>query len=620
MTAVARLPQPGGSTRATTVDRSPRARSTAGQRRRAPVADGLYARSPTPTSSTSRSRSGSCTATWSARQPAPTEVDALLCAGRAARRTPSSAGGRARRRCRAATRSSRSVRQTTAGQSPPGRGPSRCRYARAVGSLPFVRMVAVTGALAVGNADPGATSTCSWSHEPAGCGSPARAPSPSSAYAARQGHDAVPQLLPRRARAGAGRRTTCTPRTSWPRWCRSPATRSMRQMRAANRVGRGATSPTPPRHRAGRPRASSRPDAARRALAGARFLRTPLGDCRRGLGAAVARSPGSGQMAAARSAGEASFAADRCKGHFDGHARAHPGGVRGARAGASASSRSGRLEHDRASSLGQSYYLRFDPKLWAQMQPYPPLGTLYAAAHAARARLRGGALRRDAGRVRGGVGGGARPRAAALRRPLRGQLQLPVQDVPAAHARGRLHDDRAWPASAAARVIVAAPTPPTTPPTYLAHGADVRARRRGRRDPRASCSDRARARHGAGRSRRVAGLAFRRPTATLVTHAAPPGHQATSTRCPFPAWDLVDVERYRAHLAASATALFSMNMVTTRGCPFHCNWCAKPIWGQRYNVRSPENVAAELALAQAHATRPTTSGSPTTSSACGPAG
>src|ERR1700694_2256241 len=30
--------------------------------------------------------------------------------------------------------------------------------------------------------------------------------------------------------------------------------------------------------------------------------------------------------------------------------------------------------------LGQSYYLRFDPKLLAAMQPYPPLGTLYAAS------------------------------------------------------------------------------------------------------------------------------------------------------------------------------------------------------------------------------------------------
>src|SRR5690242_13504291 len=31
--------------------------------------------------------------------------------------------------------------------------------------------------------------------------------------------------------------------------------------------------------------------------------------------------------------------------------------------------------------FGQSYYLRFDPKLWQAMQPYPPLGTLYAAAY-----------------------------------------------------------------------------------------------------------------------------------------------------------------------------------------------------------------------------------------------
>src|SRR5579871_5320761 len=31
--------------------------------------------------------------------------------------------------------------------------------------------------------------------------------------------------------------------------------------------------------------------------------------------------------------------------------------------------------------LGQSYFLRFDPKLWAAQQPYPPLGTLYAASY-----------------------------------------------------------------------------------------------------------------------------------------------------------------------------------------------------------------------------------------------
>ena len=64
---------------------------------------------------------------------------------------------------------------------------------------------------------------------------------------------------------------------------------------------------------------------------------------------------------------------------------------------------------------------------------------------------------------------------------------------------------------------------------------------------------------------------------------------------PLPAWDLLDAEPYRAAWT-KAHGYFSLNMVSTRGCPFHCNWCAKPIWGQRYAMRSPASVADELAL------------------------
>ena len=67
-----------------------------------------------------------------------------------------------------------------------------------------------------------------------------------------------------------------------------------------------------------------------------------------------------------------------------------------------------------------------------------------------------------------------------------------------------------------------------------------------------------------------------------------------------------------------AHGYFSLNMVSTRGCPFHCNWCAKPIWGQRYAMRSPANVAEEMATWSSASCGPTTSGSPTTSSACSP--
>lgn len=64
---------------------------------------------------------------------------------------------------------------------------------------------------------------------------------------------------------------------------------------------------------------------------------------------------------------------------------------------------------------------------------------------------------------------------------------------------------------------------------------------------------------------------------------------------PFPEWKLIDVERYRK-LWRKHHGYFSMNIVTTRGCPFHCNWCAKPIYGQVYNSRSPENVVTEMKL------------------------
>lgn len=63
---------------------------------------------------------------------------------------------------------------------------------------------------------------------------------------------------------------------------------------------------------------------------------------------------------------------------------------------------------------------------------------------------------------------------------------------------------------------------------------------------------------------------------------------------PLPAWDLVEINKYQ-NIWQKKHGYFSLNIATTRGCPFKCNWCAKPIYGNRYNSRSPESVAFEMA-------------------------
>jgi radical SAM superfamily enzyme YgiQ (UPF0313 family) len=62
---------------------------------------------------------------------------------------------------------------------------------------------------------------------------------------------------------------------------------------------------------------------------------------------------------------------------------------------------------------------------------------------------------------------------------------------------------------------------------------------------------------------------------------------------PFPARDLIDVDQYRTAWKTHHGS-FSLNIVASRGCPYRCNWCAKPIYGDSFAVRSPRSVAEEM--------------------------
>jgi anaerobic magnesium-protoporphyrin IX monomethyl ester cyclase len=242
--------------------------------------------------------------------------------------------------------------------------------------------------------------------------------------------------------------------------------------------------------------------------------------------------------------------------------------------------------------LGQSYFLRFDPKLWGEMQPYAPLGTLYAASFL-RARGHSVALF-DAMLARSEAEWGdaldaARPGVAVLYEDNFNYLSkmcLGRMREAALRMTGMARD--------AGAVVVAAGSDATDhPEVYLGRGADFVVRGEGEQTL-AELLD-----HLSGRGPtldEVRGLAYRVEGRVHLTPPRPDLRDLDAL--PFPAWDLVDVARYRA-IWERRHGYFSMNVATSRGCPFHCNWCAKPIWGQRYHVRSPENVVRELAWLRA---------------------
>ncbi|MDO6596404.1 radical SAM protein [Oceanihabitans sp. 2_MG-2023] len=62
---------------------------------------------------------------------------------------------------------------------------------------------------------------------------------------------------------------------------------------------------------------------------------------------------------------------------------------------------------------------------------------------------------------------------------------------------------------------------------------------------------------------------------------------------PLPAWDLVDIDAYK-NVWKQSGSKFTLNIATTRGCPYKCNWCAKPIYGNRYNSHSPEYITKHI--------------------------
>ncbi len=243
--------------------------------------------------------------------------------------------------------------------------------------------------------------------------------------------------------------------------------------------------------------------------------------------------------------------------------------------------------------FGQSYYLRYDPKLYRAMNPYPPLGTLYAAAYI-REHVSDDVAVFDAMLAEGPSEWAAaleqhNPRYAIIyednfnylsKMSLLRMREAALEMIAAAKQKNRI-------------VIVCGADMTDHPDVYLDAGADVVILGEGE-GTLAELLPRLQANADIGD---IHGIAYRQDSELTKTPPRPVLNDLDAL--PFPAWDLIDFDRYR-DVWLTHHGYTSMNMITTRGCPFHCNWCAKPIWGQRYNARSPQNVADELLWLKQH--------------------
>lgn len=239
--------------------------------------------------------------------------------------------------------------------------------------------------------------------------------------------------------------------------------------------------------------------------------------------------------------------------------------------------------------FSHSYYLRFDPKQWATGQPYPPIGTLYAAA-----------LMREKGHEVSFFD----TMFAYGPEEISPSLEEQAPDVLVLYDDGFNYltkmcltnmREAAFRMIKMARqkgctVIVSSSDSTDHYEQYLAEGADFILLGEAEQTLTELV-------HAIGLRQTnflgIPGIAYMLDDAVVKTVKRNVLRDLDSLPCP--AWDLVNIDAYRK-MWLKHKGYFSLNMATTRGCPFKCNWCAKPIYGNRYNSRSPQNVVAELKM------------------------
>lgn len=240
-----------------------------------------------------------------------------------------------------------------------------------------------------------------------------------------------------------------------------------------------------------------------------------------------------------------------------------------------------------------SYFLYFDPKQWALGQPYPPLGTLYAAAlmreNSYQVSLYDTMFAQEPGAIASEIASNLPDFFVIYDDGFNYLTKMCLTNM-----REAAFEMCKLARSYGCTVIVCSSDATDRYAAYLSAGAHFVILGEGEHTLLALTDY---LNNGGTDFTTIKGLAYFQGETVVTTPARPVIKDLDAL--PLPAWDLVNIDQYKTTWLKSS-GRFSINMSTTRGCPFKCNWCAKPIYGNRYNSRSPQRVVDEIKWLKQH--------------------
>jgi anaerobic magnesium-protoporphyrin IX monomethyl ester cyclase len=234
-----------------------------------------------------------------------------------------------------------------------------------------------------------------------------------------------------------------------------------------------------------------------------------------------------------------------------------------------------------------SYFLKFDAKQYKTAMPYPPLGTLYAMSY----------LRENGYEVKlfDTMFCDSSKDICPTIDSFQPDIFISYDDgfnyltkMCLTNMREACFEMQQYAKSKGCKVITSSSDAADHYADYLQHGADAIAIGEAEQTVLELCN----AFKSGLAIDAIFGIAYTAVSSEVITTSKRSVIKDLDT-LPPPAWDLLDIASYR-NMWLQRHGYFSINFVTTRGCPYKCNWCAKPIYGNRYNSHSPQNIVLEI--------------------------